>query len=162
LGSESKIRDPAHSDFWRVSFLGQFFLIRGYQEDSVEFKHSKPGRLFDITLPTWRLGEILLYAASMARQFETLQSNVVVIAEWAGLSGRGLTHLERTRLIVEEHVAHQDMYCVNLVIQADKIGDALPELVHRALHPLYELFDFFQLPMTLVTEELARMRASQF
>jgi transcriptional regulator with XRE-family HTH domain len=162
LGPNSKFRDPAHSDFWRVSDQGQFFLIRGYQEDGEEIKHSRPGKLFDVTLPTWRLGEILLYAASMARQFGVPQAEVVLVAEWTGLTGREVTHLSGIRLVSDGHVARQDSYSTSLAIQADQIGDLLPELVHRAVHPLYELFDFLQLPITLVTQELARMRASQF
>jgi hypothetical protein len=161
LGPNSKIQEPHHSDFWRASPQGQFFLIRGYQEDG-EIKGSRPGKLFDITLPTWRLGEILLYAASMARQLGAPQAKIILIAEWTGLHGRELTHLSGTRLLFEGHLSHQDRYRTSLAVQADQIGDMLPELVHRVLHPLYELFDFFQLPMTLVTEELAQMRANQF
>jgi transcriptional regulator with XRE-family HTH domain len=161
LGPDSKFQEPAHSDFWRVSPRGQFFLIRGYQEDG-GIKGIRPGKLFDITLPTWRLGEILLYTASIARQLGAPQAKMVLMAEWAGLNGRELTHLDGTRVLFESHLSHQDKYCSNLTAQADQIGDTLPELVHRALHPLYELFDFFQLPMTLVTEELARMRANRF
>jgi hypothetical protein len=150
-----------HSDFWRVSPQAQFFLIRGYQEDG-EIKGIRPGKLFDITLPTWRLGEILLYAASMARQLGAPQAKITIVAEWTGLNGRDLTHLSGTRLLFEGHLSHQDRYRTSLAVQADQIGDMLPELAHRVLHPLYELFDFFQLPMKLVTEELAQMRANQF
>jgi transcriptional regulator with XRE-family HTH domain len=162
LGPDSTFRDPAHSDFWRVSRQGQFFLIRGYQEDGEEIRHSRPGKLFDVTLPTWRLGEVLLYAANMAQQFGVPKAEVVLVAEWTGLNGRELTHLGGTRILSGGHVAHQARYDTSLAIQADQIRDALPELVHRALRPLYELFDFFQLPMTLVAQELARMRANQF
>jgi hypothetical protein len=161
LGPGSKFQEPAHSDFWRVSPQGQFFLIRGYQEDG-EIKGTRPGKLFDITLPTWRLGEILLYATSMVRQLGAPQAKIVLVAKWTGLKGRELTHLSGTRILFEGHVSHQEVYNANLAVQADHIGDALPELVHSVLHPLYELFDFFQLPTTLVTEELAQMRASQF
>jgi hypothetical protein len=161
LGIGSKFQEPAHSDFWRVSPEGQFFLIRGYQEDG-GIKGIHPGTLFDITLPVWRLGEILLYAASMAGQLGAYQANIVLVAKWMGLNDRELTHLRGTRALFERYVAHQERYYTNLTVQADQIGDTLPELVHSVLHPLYELFDFFQLPATLVTEELAKMRAGQF
>jgi hypothetical protein len=98
----------------------------------------------------------------MAKQFGMLQAEVVLVAEWTGLRGRELTHLQGTRILSEGHVAYQDKYDTSLAIQADQISDVLPELVHRALHPLYELFDLFQLPMKLVTEELTRMRTNQF
>ena len=47
-------------------------------------------------------------------------------------------------------------------MQADQISDGLPELVGKLVAPLYELFDFFQLPGALPAEELARMRANRF
>ena len=126
----------------------------------------RPGRsasgLFDVTLPTWRLGEVALYAASMARQFGALQAEVILVAEWTGLAGRQLTHLSGRRLVLEGHFSRQDEYRTDLAYQADQINDSLPEIVHGALHSLYELFDFFHLPMSLVTEELARLRASRF
>jgi hypothetical protein len=162
LGQGSEFQEPAHSDFWRVSPQGQFFLIRGYQEDGEEIKRTRPGKLFDVTLPVWRLGEILLYAASMARQLGASQARIILVAEWTGLNGRELTHLSGSHLYFQSHVSHQERYNTTLTIQADQIADTLPELVHRALHHLYELFDFFQLTLTLVTEQLAKMRSRQF
>jgi hypothetical protein len=42
------------------------------------------------------------------------------------------------------------------------IEDNLAELLHPVLRPLYERFDFFELPMNLVVEELVGLRRGRF
>jgi hypothetical protein len=64
--------------------------------------------------------------------------------------------------MADRYTARQERYRADLTVQADQIGDQLPELVGRVIRPLYELFDFFQLPATLPLEELERMRRDRF
>jgi len=162
LGPDRDARDPAHSDFWRASPHGQLFLIRGYQEDGLDNERTPPGTVFDITLPTWRIGEILLHAASMAQQFEAPEAQIVLVVEWTGLANRELTSFaNQRRVLFEGQRTRQDRYRTSIAVQADHISDTLPELVDRIVRPLYELFDFFQLPGTLVSEELTEMRANR-
>lgn len=157
LGVEGNERDPAHSDFWRVSPDGLFFLIRGYQEDGTERR--PPGTGFDITLPTWRIGEILMHAAAMARGFGDPAARVAFMAEWTGLANRELMSLgDSLRFIMPGRRSRQDRYETRLAIGADRISENLPEFVAQIVTPIYALFDFFELPPNLVTEELARMR----
>jgi hypothetical protein len=152
---------PAHNDFWRASPNGFFFLIRGHQED--EFREGRnPGTLFDITLPTWRVGEALLHASNMARELGDATAQVILVAEWTGLAGRVLTSLEGRRFMFEDRRTQQDSFRTTLTAQADQISDSLPELVAQVLASLYERFDFFRLPAALPGEELARMRANRF
>jgi hypothetical protein len=160
IGRDGGDHGPAHSDFWRVSTGGKFFIIRGHQED--DGRHGEARTAFDITLPTWRLGEALLHAANMAAEFGDPAAQITILVEWTGLAGRALTHLERTHLLFDHHRAQQDVFRNGLVVQADKISEGLPELVARLIVPLYELFDFFRLPAALPAEELARMRANRF
>ena len=60
IGGAVQDHGPASADFWRVSLDGMFFLIRGYEEDGHEEEQIAPGTIFDLSFPTWRLGEILL------------------------------------------------------------------------------------------------------
>ena len=39
-----------------------------------------------------------------------------------------------------------------------QLRDNMVEVIHGLFTPLYEVFDFFDLPKTLVEEELERMR----
>jgi hypothetical protein len=161
LGREDTPRDAAHSDFWRVSSAGEAFLLRGHQEDAAQDR-VLPGTTFDITLPTWRVGEALLHAANMARELGDPQARIVMIVEYTGLRGRDLGHLEGTRLILGGHISQQDAMRTNVTVQAEQIADTLPELVARLIVPLFELFNFFSLPASMITQELQRMRSNNF
>lgn len=152
---------PAHNDFWRAAPQANFFVIRGHIED--ETRHGlDPKTVFDITAATWRVGEILLHAANMAVELGDPTAQVTLVARWTGLSGRHLTSLDGRRLVFGHHHAHQDVFTNSLAVQADQIGDSLPELVGKLVRPLYELFDFFRLPEALPSEELRLMRANRF
>ena len=61
-----------------------------------------------------------------------------------------------------EHRAEQDSYEAMQTIAIGSLPQALPELVFAILAPLYELFDFFQLPKRLVEEELATLQKGHF
>jgi hypothetical protein len=152
---------PAHNDYWRVSLDGNFFIIRGHQEDDPQHGIARK-TAFDITLPTWRVGEALLHAANMAAELGDPTAQVTIITEWTGLAGRSLTSLDRRRIVFDRHRAQQDNFRNSLSVQADQISDGLPELVSKLVVPLYELFDFFRLPGALPAEELARMRSNRF
>lgn len=150
--------DPGHADFWRATPGGQFFLLRGFQEDA-RGEGQEPGTTLELTTPVWRMGEILLHAASMARQFEVPDARVVFCVRWAGLRGRMLvSHANRHWGDLENFSAHQDVFQNQIIIQADQIADALPEIVDPLLRPFYALFNFFDPPQAFVANELARMR----
>lgn len=150
--------DPGHADFWRATPEGQFFLLRGFQEDARE-EGREPGTTLELTTPVWRMGEILLHAASMAKQFEVPDAKVVFCVRWAGLRGRMLvSHANRHWDDLENFSAHQDVFRNQIIIQADQIADALPEIVDPLLRPFYALFNFFDPPQAFVANELARMR----
>ncbi len=163
LAREGNDIAPDHSDYWRVSSEAEFFLRRGYQEDAAQGRGIDPGEYYELTTTIWRVGEILLHAASMAREFGDPQARVIIRVDWTGLEDRQLaTYANPLRLLFGTHVSRQDAYSASLEVQADQLEDGLPELVHRLISPLYELFDFFQMPMSVVTEELEQMRSHRF
>lgn len=128
LGRDEHDHGPGHSDFWQVSPNAQFFLLRGYQEDDKGNDRAQPGQVFDITLPTWRVGEVLLHAASMARQFEVPDARIIFNVEWTGLSGRSLTSWANPhRLFFGDYTARQDVFRVSITTLASSINDTLPE-----------------------------------
>lgn len=158
LGPDGEKRDPSESDFWRASPRGQLFLLRGHQEDGTDNPRESAGTVFDVSLPAWRTGEILLHAASMARQFGAPQARIVLIAEWTGLAHRELVSIPTPqRPVPPAHRARQDRYRTSLTVQANQISETLPKLVDQLIRPLYLLFDAYELPATLVSEELAKL-----
>ena len=158
--------DAAHSDFWRVSPEGFAFLIRGYQEDGIESRGGReppsPSTLFDITLPIWRVGEVLLHARNLATALVDGSATINFRAHYAGLAGRELTSLSGRHLIFEGHAARQDAITLTSIIEPANIEANLPEIVQPLLEPLYALFNFFQLPAALVTNQLSELRGSRF
>ena len=151
--------DPAHCDFWRWTQDGRGYMVRGYQEDA--FDRVLPGTAFDITTPTWRIGETLLSIGRVAALFAASGAEVTV--RYTGLSGRSLVSFGNpNRWISRDRTIQQEEYEKSLSINPRTVENELPELVFSILSPLYELFGFFDLPHQLVVEELASMRRNRF
>lgn len=158
--------DAAHSDFWRISPEGLAFLLRGYEEDGGEGQRPgqqpvMPGTLFDITLPVWRVGETMLQSAMLARNLVDGPATISFVVHYSGLAGRTLTSLSGMRHIWEGRISRQNEITLRTRIAADSIEANLPEIIQPLVAPLYNLFDFFDLSMNLVAEELARMRGGR-
>jgi hypothetical protein len=170
LGNDHETRiedqDASHSDFWRVHPDGLAFLLRGFQEDDGERQLGggpvMPGTVFDITLPVWRVGEALLQARCLAANLFEGPTTIRFVVTYEGLAGRSLASINNRRHIWDGRVSHQETITLNTHIDAQTIDANLPEIVHPLLSPLYALFDFFELPMQLVVDELTRMRAGNF
>lgn len=152
-------RDVHHCDFWRADGSDRLFLQRGYDEDGSE--RVQPGSSFDVTLPVWRVGEAMLYVARLARQFAD-NPQILVRVEYTGLGGRELVSLERRIILDEGRTSADDQYRGETQASAGEIEDNVVEILHELLSPLYERFDFFDLPLALVTREIERMRRNRF
>lgn len=125
-------------------------------------KIGRPKTLFDVTLPVWRVGEAMLQAERLAGNLVEGPATITFAVHYHGLAGRSLTSVDGRRMLFEGHVARQDAITQRTTIEAASIGPNLPEIIHPLLAPLYALFDFFDLPMVLVAEELANMRRGNF
>jgi hypothetical protein len=152
-------RFSGHSDFWRASPKGMMFLLRGYQEDSDP--SVEPGTVLDLTLPIWRIGECLLHAERLVKNL--MGNEVTTIAfrtVWTGLAGRTLISWASPRRIFFDPrgPSRQDSVTSERIIPSDQISETLPEIVKTLTQPLYETFDFYDIPSTLVREELLKMR----
>jgi hypothetical protein len=152
-------RYSGHSDFWRASPKGMMFLLRGYEEDSD--LHAEPGTIVDVTLPIWRIGECLLHAERLAKTVAGEAATTVAIrVMWKGLSGRTLISWATPRRISFDPrgPSKQDSIASEITIPTGQISEALPEVVKTLAKPLYEAFDFFDVPSAFVREELLKMR----
>lgn len=155
--------DAAHSDFWRVSVEGRAFLLRGYQEDSTD--QVRPGTIFDLTLPVWRCGEIVRHAARLAEKLTADASSAITVrVVYRGLVGRRLASwaaAARTMPLLDGHICRVDEIVVEVETSRDEAGRDLPGVLHRLLTPLYERFDFYRLPLSLVEQEVAQLLRRQ-
>lgn len=153
---------PAHHDFWRISPEGLFFTRRGYPEDG-GFKDRPPGTTFDISTATWRLGEALLQASYIAHALGGADAKIIYHGRWTGLAGRRLvSNGNPNRSFWAKKTSAQDEFETTETVSLSAIPDALPEFVHGVLTPLYQIFDFYELPKRLVEEELSEMQKTNF
>ncbi len=159
--AERAFDDAAHNDFWRAALDVRLYLRRGYREDSVDVL--APATVFDLTLPVWRAGEVLLHARHLAAALKAGDdAEIRLRVRYAGLAGRELKPWANPyREVFDDHRARTDAAEGAVVCPAGAIEDRLPALVQALLAPLYERFDFFELPAGLVEEELARLRKSR-
>ncbi len=157
---ENKFKaDSAHSDYWRASPEGLMFLLRGFQEDGFDVKppNNKPGTFFDLTLPVWRVGEVLLHAQRFAEKLFIYPIKIDFSFKWKGLSGRKLLPWATERYLSFDRVSHQNIVNSEISVMSDNIINSLPEIVEKITNPLYSVFDFFKFPLKFIDEELLKM-----
>jgi transcriptional regulator with XRE-family HTH domain len=151
--------DAAHSDFWQVSREGQAYLQRGYQEDGHDLE---PGTIFDVTLPIWRTGEVLLHAAWLARELGAPdETNIRFVARYTGLAGRELIAWAKPLLrhiVDDRRRARSPQADLATAATLHEIEDNLETVVGDVVGPLYERFDGYELPVELVAEQLSELR----
>lgn len=152
-------RTPEHCDFWRASRSGLLYLQRGYDEDGSD--RAPPGTLLDITLPIWRTGEALLYVSRLARQFGDNPA-IFTRVSYTGLRNRELGDINRRITLRAGRRSADNEVSMETQATAVQIEDNVVEIVHTLLAPLYERFEFFELPRDLVAREVERMRRNRF
>lgn len=151
-------RDPSMCDFWRVSPAGLLYTIRGYTEDGLDGRPA--GSFIDVTLPVWRIGEALLYAARLSEQL-TGTSRIVILCRYTGLSGRVLSSYNRLRMMMDDRVSRANEITLRGTATPSQVRDNLAEVLLPILTPLYEQFDFFRLSEALVGQEAQRLQQSR-
>lgn len=148
-----------NSDFWRVSPDGFGFLVRGYREDDLAGGQGipdEPGSWTEIEWPVATTVEVLLYIENLAANLLDGPSNVRLSGSYTGMEGRKLHSLGSR--YVRDRVARQDSISLAATFETEAIDTNIAELVHQMLAPFYNTFDFFDLPTTLVTDVIGKLR----
>ena len=136
-------------------------MIRGYTEDSLKERTGvHPGTALDVSLPVWRTGEVLYFAARLLAEFQDVQV-VMINCRFTGLFGRTITSLHWRRL-TRSRPCRQDEVETTTNVTVPQLKENIVEIIHQLLSPLYEAFDFYTLSRTLVEEELSSLRQNRF
>jgi transcriptional regulator with XRE-family HTH domain len=163
-GVNRPLGDAAHCDFWRAAPSGRCFIMRGYQEDSQDT--FPPGTIFDTTLPVWRMGELLLHAASLASLMTENIKDVKVRmrARYSGLSGRVLRNWGNpsSDLMFEGGAARSDEAVLETTVAVQDINEKLAEVLHPLVASLFERFGVTGLSLDRVRGEVGRLTANSF
>lgn len=162
---ERSTSDAAHCDYWRAVPSGRFFLIRGYQEDGQETFPSRS--IFDTTLPSWRLGEVLLHAertATLMAQHSVADITVRLRVLYTGLQGRQLRNWANplSGMTLVGRPARSDEVLLEAEIPAEAIKDRLGEHLLPLVSSLYERFDVEGLSLEQVRAEVAGLLRGKF
>lgn len=154
--------DVGMADFWIIDPKGNFFLLRGYQEDSngIDFKFGKSGISFELTLPVWRVGEFLLRISDLADVMFEDEYEVFVECTWTGIAGRSLFSHNHRRMIFDRKTSQTDTVTTTGKFSQQQLKDLLPDVVKSLTHPLYAHFDFFEPPNSFYMEEIGEMKSN--
>ena len=159
---------PDIAEFWRASLDGKLYTLRGYIEDthlaSQQQQEIEPGTVLDINMPIVNVARGLRFAGKFAESIEGVE-RIDIRYRFTGLNRRSLrtvfssgpfpsifsmgrTYECRTNeeLSPESHVSLQE------------IRDDLPMLIHNLLKPFYEKFDFYELTLDRVEQQLQQYR----
>lgn len=148
--------DAAHSDFWRIVPEGMLYTRTGYDEDGAPDR-ADPGTAIDLTLPIWRVGEALLFARRLAATYEGVE-RITARVRWSGLEGRTLRVMSGTRMPMSyDRMSHTAEVESVLSVTPEQVDDNLPEVLRSFVAPVYEAFDFYELPSQIVEQELERL-----
>ena len=145
---------PFFLGFWRASVCGDLYSINGYFEDGVP-QHAIPGQCFDISTSAQQVGEGLIFARRLAELFEDVD-RIAIRCRFTGLNDRSLVAL-RGRL-VRRWVCRTDAVEFERQVTVQQVDNNLAEVVHSLLLPVYEHFDFYELPFETVQRALQDMR----
>jgi len=154
-------KDPAFglADFWRASPTGELFLLRNYREDS--HRTFQPGTTIETNQPIRIVAESLLHARRMASKIAGDGASVHFGAVWEGLAGRTLGSWQSGVHPPFNRTTQQEMYSFFATISVAELASDLPRVVHRLVAPLYEIFNFYQLPLQSVERVIERLKKRQ-
>lgn len=143
-----------HADFWRVSRDGTGFLLRPMQEDRPGYLSNRTprpeGKFFDWTLPIYRLAEVLKFIEAFALKFADSDAQYSLVLTYEGTNGRSLQQHSLRYNLWDHGVCTQDKLETRTSGPVSEIGLALEEKIFTLLTPIYEQFDFTELPKVLV------------
>ncbi len=144
-----------HIERWQASTTGQFTIIRAF--DTVD---EKAGKQLELTLPAWRVSELLLYAGRMATRFAS--ETIDFTLRYEGLSNRVLsTQSSQNRMLFEKYTTRASRYEKRVSLNSCDIESGVVEMTDNLIRGLFELFQF-DLPKSLCEEEIGKMKSNRF
>jgi len=141
------------SDFWKASPDGRLFLLRAYQED-FEANAYKPGSVFDLIIPIIRIGECVLHSYRLASSLTEEDAVIKFKVNWSKLRNRKLVSWAKPMYHVYDRVCRSLEVTSEYSFSRDSVQSKLPEIVGNILFPLYESFNFFNIPKDTIINEL--------
>lgn len=158
-GEEQPLHRAEYCDYWRISRDGHGFMIRPMQEDFDHYASNispRPQRpLFDWTIPIYRMTEVLKYIEALAEKFGADDTTFQLLVTYHNTQGRRLNQSSFRYTLFDGAVCHSSSIESRIEAKAGEISTNIEELVFSLLTPVYEQFEFTELPRQLVTRVVA-------
>lgn len=159
-------RDADRSDFWRVSTNGSGFLLRGMQEDRPGFMQTRSpqpiGPQFDWTLHLYRATELLKFVEFLGTRFSDEQAGFTAKIHYYNTTGRSLCEHNWRYLLPEGAVCVEAELTNEISGTIGELGTNMEEKVFQLMKPIYEQFDFTELPHNLVENVVREVLQTRF
>lgn len=127
---------------------GQNFIVNTFFEDYMNLNSAI------VVTRVYRITEAFMYLAKYYKNAGFDVSEPLEIRfKHTGISGRYVAHDARIEPRMK-HIAVEDQIQDTLVISITEIESRLPELVYQIVHPLFQLFDFYELRPEQVAEHV--------
>ena len=143
-----------HIDFWRISPLGQLYLIRALEDDIARGQYApSPRKTLEFALVLWRVTETLAVGLRFARamKFNEETSTLRFAFRWTELAGRNLSswaHPERS--LMGGRVAHQNEVIAQVTVPIGISDSILHQYVATVVAPLFSVFQGFELSQKVI------------
>lgn len=146
-----------HIDFWRIDPQGQFYLYRALEDDINPSVH--PMKVLDFGLPIWRVGESLAVGLAFAQDmgYGVESTDLTFSFRWSQLQNRLLTSWSDPSRSMWEKTAIQNTVLSTVNLPLSTPLSALYQYVDTATKPLYQIFDGFELSISVVEELTNKM-----
>jgi Schlafen, AlbA_2 len=146
-------------DFWRIEPSGHFYLLQALDDDFSGYGYApQPYEAFDFGTPIFKVGEVLAVTNAFAKAMgcDPEQTTLHHIFRWKKLRDRKLCSWRYPeRYITPGRTAYKDEAESEITIGLDIPNSALASYVYQATKPLLEVFDDFQIGLSVV-EEITR------
>ena len=155
-GIEARIESGGFYDYWYLRDNGDFFLLRSLHSGGPEL-----GRplFYDATIA--QITEALLYCRRLYERLGvTPRAEVRISIGFGGLLGRQLATVRPFESAIPAGVSTADETRKEAEVVLGRIDNDLVQLVKSFAAPLFEIFDFTELPDALY-ENIVRSLASQ-
>lgn len=155
-----------HADYWSISRSGQGFLLRPMQEDCPgypgEIYPMPEGPFFDWVFPIYRMTEVFRYIQTLSQHFSEDDATFRVHLKYYNTAGRRLETGTRNFILNDGAVCAVDELESSIAASVAEIETNLEEILFSLLAPIYEQFEFTELPRQLVTNVVADALSNHF
>ncbi|MCX6141979.1 MAG: AAA family ATPase [Ignavibacteriales bacterium] len=150
-----EIDQLSHLDFWRIEPNGRFYHGRALEDDvSPSSNRPAPMTELDFGLPIWRIAEAIALGIDQAKQMKCILNHTLLsfAFRWSGLINRKITSWAMPRRLMLPRMSQQDEIISFVTVPLNTKLRDIHMYVYKALKPLYNSFDGWDIVPQIVEE----------